>query len=274
MVSFSKLARDPQKQHIWTCPYCTNKFGLRRSYYYHAHYKGRCLPEGPQQQQQWQAAGDPLDDWEAADDLQTAEVELDQRLVSFGLNADQQFSVLQLLLEQQAGAGIPSQPPPAAHMPGHPPPQQQQQQQPPLGDPQSAAPMQQPLPDPWWETEQGEYVRRARQRAEELSLLRDQPLFEGAQCCALKAHLLFFNWYCQYAIKNRAFEDLLEVLGKILPTPNLLSRSFYLFRKVSQRGGAGARYAVGCCCCVHNTPLPGCFCVCCVLVVPKQGTGL
>ena len=80
----------------------------------------------------------------------------------------------------------------------------------------------------------------ARQRAAELAQLRDQPAFEGAQCCALEAHLLLYNWYCKYAVKHRAFDALLKVLARMLPADSKLSRSMYLFRKVSplaQKGG-------------------------------------
>jgi hypothetical protein len=64
-------------------------------------------------------------------------------------------------------------------------------------------------------------------------------LFDGAQCCSLEAHLLLYNWYCKYAVKQRAFDALLQVLARILPADNNLSRSLYLFRKVNTSASVG-----------------------------------
>jgi hypothetical protein len=51
--------------------------------------------------------------------------------------------------------------------------------------------------------------------------------------------LLLYNWYCKYAVKQRAFDALLQVLARILPADNNLSRSLYLFRKVNTSASVG-----------------------------------
>jgi hypothetical protein len=94
----------------------------------------------------------------------------------------------------------------------------------------------------------------ARQRAAELAEHRDQPLYEGAQCCSLEAHLRLYNWYCKYAIKQRAFEALLKLLALLLPANSTLARTLFLFRKVSTEWGC---VAAGHVCESFDRSLPG-----------------
>lgn len=84
-----------------------------------------------------------------------------------------------------------------------------------------------PEPD---EEEAAEHMRRAEHYRARLS----QALYHGAGVSCLEADVLLFGWRTKYAVKNRAFDELVRMLhSRLLPSDNLLPPSLYMFRKVS-----------------------------------------
>lgn len=84
-----------------------------------------------------------------------------------------------------------------------------------------------PEPD---EEEAAEHMRRAEHYRARLS----QALYPGAGVSCLEADVLLFGWRTKYAVKNRAFDELVRMLhSSLLPSDNLLPPSLYMFRKVS-----------------------------------------
>jgi hypothetical protein len=109
-VKFVDLERDVvDRRQVWRCPHCDEWFGCGQSYYYGAHYSGRCQTSlaaqqsaaapaaageqsGPEQWQQDIRAR--LADSEEELHLDYRDYEVDSRLVAYGLDAVQQNRVL------------------------------------------------------------------------------------------------------------------------------------------------------------------------------------
>ena len=111
---------------------------------------------------------------------------------------------------------------------------------PPAGQQHPPRPQTAPNPLPDW------HARAAVLQAEQYKELREAPLFPGCRLsCALEAYLLLFNWRCRNAIKDRAFDELLQLQARMLPEGHRLVASLYLMRKVRASWCEAASYECG-----------------------------
>ncbi|XP_074352953.1 uncharacterized protein LOC141692115 [Apium graveolens] len=58
-----------------------------------------------------------------------------------------------------------------------------------------------------------------------------QPLFEGSECTKLESVLKLHNWKARFGVSDKAFTDLLQSIGSILPKDNLLPSNMYEAKK-------------------------------------------
>ncbi|XP_074323897.1 uncharacterized protein LOC141660812 [Apium graveolens] len=58
-----------------------------------------------------------------------------------------------------------------------------------------------------------------------------QPLFEGSECTKLESDLKLHNWKARFGVSDKAFTDLLQSIGSILPKDNLLPSNMYESKK-------------------------------------------
>ncbi|XP_074323624.1 uncharacterized protein LOC141660531 [Apium graveolens] len=59
----------------------------------------------------------------------------------------------------------------------------------------------------------------------------EQPLFEGSECTKLESVLKLHNWKARFGVFDKAFTDLLQSVGSILPKDNLLPSNMYEAKK-------------------------------------------
>ncbi|XP_074360834.1 uncharacterized protein LOC141701089 [Apium graveolens] len=59
----------------------------------------------------------------------------------------------------------------------------------------------------------------------------EQPLFEGSECTKLESVLKLHNWKARFGVSDKAFTDLLQSIGSILPKDNLLPSNMYEAKK-------------------------------------------
>ncbi|XP_074364575.1 uncharacterized protein LOC141705573 [Apium graveolens] len=59
----------------------------------------------------------------------------------------------------------------------------------------------------------------------------EQPLFEGSECTKLESVLKLHNWKARFRVSDKAFTDLLQSIGLILPKENLLPSNMYEAKK-------------------------------------------
>ncbi|XP_074361841.1 uncharacterized protein LOC141702039 [Apium graveolens] len=59
----------------------------------------------------------------------------------------------------------------------------------------------------------------------------DQPLFEGSECTKLEPVLILHNWKARFGVSDKAFIDLLELVGSFLPKEHVLPGSMYEAKK-------------------------------------------
>ncbi|XP_074360766.1 uncharacterized protein LOC141701019 [Apium graveolens] len=59
----------------------------------------------------------------------------------------------------------------------------------------------------------------------------EQPLFEGSECTELESVLKLHNWKARFGVSDKAFTDLLQSIGSIIPKDNLLPSNMYEAKK-------------------------------------------
>ncbi|XP_074327086.1 uncharacterized protein LOC141665028 [Apium graveolens] len=59
----------------------------------------------------------------------------------------------------------------------------------------------------------------------------EQALFEGSECTKLESVLKLHNWKARFGVSDKAFTDLLQSIGSILPKDNLLPSNMYEAKK-------------------------------------------